>query len=289
MGTARIVEFARDLVSHETTVALCHVLGRTAEDDEGGRIRPGLRDVVEPRGTTSTRRWRLSFEHTLEESVEFSGSDALAHALLPRLWRRASAGSPHARCEALRATIGVSWLKCRLSLAFCLCSSSSTGLKRSALFKPTIAARPRSLARPRSRASSWSEMPLRHVAEQDDHLGASDGADRPDHAFCLDSALDARPAANACGVDDAEAVAAEFDDPIDGIARSARSAVDERAFVARESIEERRFSGVRPSDQRDIEQLVVRVTLLGRTLLSAGVRRSRSRLAEVSTVRPRRR
>ena len=89
------------------------------------------------------------------------------------------------------------------------------------------------------------------VDDEQGDVGPVDGLQGPHQRVVLGALVDARLAAHAGGVDEADGPVGGLDDGVDGVAGRARQVVDDRALVADQPVEQRRLAHVGPADDGD--------------------------------------
>ena len=94
------------------------------------------------------------------------------------------------------------------------------------------------------------------VDEQQRHIAAADGGNRPQHAVTLQRlVLHGALAAHARGVDDVVLRAVDGEERVDRVARRAGNVGYHRAFAADQPIHQRRLADVRAADNRQLEDM----------------------------------
>ncbi len=95
------------------------------------------------------------------------------------------------------------------------------------------------------------------VDDEQRHLRAVDRPHRAHEAVVLDVLLDLGGATDTGGVDEPVRAAFALDQRVDRVARRARDLAHDGALGACELVQQRRLAGVRPADDRDVDDVLV--------------------------------
>ena len=98
----------------------------------------------------------------------------------------------------------------------------------------------------------------RAVDHQECHVRLVENPPGPHHRVFLDIVVDLRPPLDARGIDDLERLAVQIDDEVDRVACRAGYIRDQDAVLPGELVQQRRLADVRPADDREARDHVIR-------------------------------